>query len=166
MQTRWMKPKSSKKRVHIPWDDAFKQLMRDILSTLGLQVLEEPKLGKLPLKADLVIISRKGSSGKWRNHPLWQHFSQRNLLEFKSINDPLLPGDFEVLLAYTLLYRVKFKIGYDTRLSSWLVVPKRILLCWCSSLYQVTNLCTHCLASSRLPKPLGGHFGQCLSRRR
>lgn len=97
--------------------------MRDILSTLGLQVVEDPKLGRLPLKADLVIISRKGSSGKWRQHPLWQHFSPRNLMEFKSINDPLQPGDFEVLLAYTLLYRVKFKIGYDTRLSSWLVVP-------------------------------------------
>lgn len=113
-------PKDSE---HIPWDDTFKQLMRDTLTTLGLQVIEDPKLGKLPLKADLVIISQDDIAGEWRQHPLWQHLSEQNLLEFKSISDPMQPGDFEVLLAYTLLYRVKFKVGYDSRLSSWLVVP-------------------------------------------
>ncbi|PKL80030.1 MAG: hypothetical protein CVV27_01025 [Candidatus Melainabacteria bacterium HGW-Melainabacteria-1] len=113
-------PKESER---IPWDDAFKQLMRETLTTLGLQVIEDPKLGKLPLKADLVIISQDKVAGEWRQHPLWQHLSEQNLLEFKSISDPMQPGDFEVLLAYTLLYRVKFKVGYDARLSSWLVVP-------------------------------------------
>lgn len=112
-----------KESEHIPWDDAFKQLMRETLTTLGLQVIEDPKLGKLPLKADLVIISQDDVAGGWRQHPLWQYLSEQNLLEFKSISDPMQPGDFEVLLAYTLLYRVKFKVGYDAHLSSWLVVP-------------------------------------------
>lgn len=108
---------------HTPWDDAFKQLMRDTLSELGLQVIEDPKLGKLPLKADLVLISTQSKEGEWQQHPLWQHLTDQALVEFKSVADPLLPGDFEVLLAYTLLYRVKFKIGYQTKLSSWLVIP-------------------------------------------
>ncbi|MGE3727753.1 MAG: hypothetical protein AB7I41_19495 [Candidatus Sericytochromatia bacterium] len=111
------------KSEHIPWDDAFKQLMRETLSTLGLEVMEDPKLGKLPLKADLVIISPQNQQGEWQTHPLWKFLTDQNLLEFKSIADPLKPGDFEVLLAYTLLYRVKFKIGYGAHLSSWLVVP-------------------------------------------
>ncbi|PIQ25188.1 hypothetical protein COW36_23045 [bacterium (Candidatus Blackallbacteria) CG17_big_fil_post_rev_8_21_14_2_50_48_46] len=111
------------KAEHIPWDDAFKQLMRETLGTLGLEVIEDPKLGKLPLKADLVIISPQDQQGEWQTHPLWKYLTDQNLLEFKSIADPLKPGDFEVLLAYTLLYRVKFKIGYEAHLSSWLVVP-------------------------------------------
>jgi len=112
-----------KTQEHIPWDDAFKQLMRETLSTLGLSVIEDPKLGKLPLKADLVIISPADTQGEWLKHPLWQYLTDQNLLEFKSVADPLKPGDFEVLLAYTLLYRVKFKIGYEAHLSSWLVLP-------------------------------------------
>ncbi|PIQ29013.1 hypothetical protein COW36_18555 [bacterium (Candidatus Blackallbacteria) CG17_big_fil_post_rev_8_21_14_2_50_48_46] len=114
---------SKQNAEQIPWDDAFKQLMRETLSTLGLEVIEDPKLGKLPLKADLVIISPQDRQGEWKTHPLWKHLSDQNLLEFKSIADPLKPGDFEVLLAYTLLYRVKFKIGYSDHLSSWLVLP-------------------------------------------
>ena len=97
--------------------------MRDTLRDLGLQVIEDPKLGKLPLKADLVLISPQEANGEWQQHPLWQHLTDQALVEFKSVADPLLSGDFEVLLAYTLLYRVKFKIGYDTKLSSWLILP-------------------------------------------
>lgn len=73
----------------IPWDDAFKQLMRETLTQLGLKVIEDPKLGKLPLRADLVIISREKVQGSWRSHPVWRHLSDQNLLEFKSISDPL-----------------------------------------------------------------------------
>ncbi len=77
----------------------------------------------MPLKADLVIISPADTQGEWLKHPLWHHLTDQNLLAFKSVADPLKPGNFEVLLAYTLLYRVKFKIGYESHLSSWLVLP-------------------------------------------
>lgn len=63
-------------------------------------MIEDPKLGKLPLKADLVIISPQNQQGEWQTHPLWKFLTDQNLLEFKSIADPLKPGDFEVLLAY------------------------------------------------------------------
>jgi hypothetical protein len=45
------------------------------------------------------------------------------MVEFKSVGDPLKHGDFEVLIAYTLLYRFKYQIGYETQLSSWLILP-------------------------------------------
>lgn len=115
--------KKSSKAEQIPYDDSFKQMMSDTLPLLGLKVIEEPKLGKLPLKADVVLITRERSQAGWKKHPLWKHLTHHSLIEFKSVSDPFQPGDFEVLLSYTLLYRVKFKVSYTKRLSSWLVVP-------------------------------------------
>lgn len=115
--------KKRPKSEQIPYDDSFKQIMSDTLSLLGLKVIEEPKLGKLPLKADVVLITRQRAQAGWKKHPLWKHLTHHSLIEFKSVSDPFKTGDFEVLLSYTLLYRVKFKISYTKRLSSWLVVP-------------------------------------------
>jgi hypothetical protein len=105
---------AKKKKERILWDDAFKQLIREILTTWGLEVIEDPKLGKLPLKADLVIIRRRDIPGEWRKHPIWKHLSSCNLVEFKSITDSIRFGTFEKFLAYTLLYRIKFKVDYGT----------------------------------------------------
>lgn len=107
----------------IPWDPAFKQLMETTLSTLGLEVIRDPKLGELPLEADLVIVRPDDLSGDWQQYPIWQHFCAQNLVEFKSVQDEPRFGDFEILLAYTLHYRAKDKIAYDTELASWLIVP-------------------------------------------
>ena len=96
--------KKHSKSEQIPYDDSFKQLMSETLPPLGLKVIEEPKLGKLPLKADLVVITRQQSAAKWKKHPLWLHLTHHSLIEFKSISDPFETGDFEVLLSYTLLY--------------------------------------------------------------
>lgn len=115
--------KKQPKSEQIPYDDSFKQMMSDTLPLLGLKVIEEPKLGKLPLKADVVLLTRERSQAGWKKHPLWKHLTHHSLIEFKSVSDPFQPGDFEVLLSYTLLYRVKFKVSYTKRLSSWLVVP-------------------------------------------
>lgn len=57
----------------IPWDDAFKQVRQETLPLLGLTVQADIKLGKLPLKADLVIIHSHDLQGEWRQHPLWSH---------------------------------------------------------------------------------------------
>ena len=73
--------------------------MRETLTALGLTVVEDPKLGKLPLRADLVLISPQVANGEWQQYPLWQHLTDQALVEFKSVADPLLPGDFEVLQA-------------------------------------------------------------------
>lgn len=112
-----------KKAKQTPWDPAFKQLMLKTLSTLGLNVTEDISLGDLPLEADLVVITQAHTSDEWREHPVWQHLSDANLIEFKSVADPLKHGDFEVLLAYTLLYRFKYQVEYKTQLSSWLILP-------------------------------------------
>ncbi len=109
----------------IPWDDTFKQLMAETLTSIGLKVEEDVKLGKLPLKADLVIIRSDDLAGQWQQHPLWKHCQPWNLVEFKSVSDPILFGDVETWLAYTLLYRKKFEIAYEQGLSAWLIVEYR-----------------------------------------
>ena len=109
----------------IPWDDTFKQVMSETLTLIGLTVEEDVKLGKLPLKADLVIIRSDDLDGEWQQHPLWKYCQRWNLLEFKSVADPILFGDVETWLAYTLLYRKKFEIAYDQGLAAWLIVEYR-----------------------------------------
>lgn len=46
------------------------------------------------------------------------------MVEFKSINDPILFGDLEIWLAYTLLYRKKYRINYQQGLAAWLIVER------------------------------------------
>lgn len=118
------KPPPNKKK-HTPWDDAYKQLMQVLLTDLGLKVLQDITLGDLPLEADLVILSKPEHPDKneWKNHPLWQHCTDQSLIEFKSVGDKFLTGSFEKLLAYTLFYRLKYHVSYDTELSSWLILP-------------------------------------------
>lgn len=118
-----MSLKTNEEPERIPWDPAFKQLMVDTLKTLGLKVIRDHKLGELPLEADLVIVCPEDLSGEWLDSPIWQYFCDQNLVEFKSINDDIRFGDFEILLAYTLHYRAKEKIGYGTQLASWIIVP-------------------------------------------
>ena len=96
----------------IPWDDTFKQVMSETLSILGLTVEEDVKLGKLPLKADLVIIRSDDLAGEWQQHPLWKYCQRWNLVEFKSIADPILFGDVEIWLAFTFLYVIIFVIDF------------------------------------------------------
>ena len=117
--------KPPKKKKHTPWDDAYKQLMQVLLTDLGLKVLQDITLGDLPLEADLVILSKPEHPDKneWKNHPLWQHCTDQSLIEFKSVGDKFLTGSFEKLLAYTLFYRLKYHVSYDTELSSWLILP-------------------------------------------
>ena len=105
------------------WDPVFVQLLQATLPAWGLEVLDKLKLGELPLEADLVIITRHKRSSRWKKHPLWQYLSPHNLIEFKSIHDPVTFGDFELVVAYTLLYRVKYKLSYRQKLSSWLIIP-------------------------------------------
>ncbi len=109
----------------IPWDDTFKQFMSATLRLLGLKTEEDVKLGKLPLKADLVIIRTDDLGGEWQQHPLWKHCQRWNLVEFKSVVDPVLFGDVETWFAYTLLYRKKFEIAYEQGLAAWLIVEYR-----------------------------------------
>lgn len=73
----------------MPWDPAFKQMTRTTLITLGLKVLDGVSLGDLPLEADLVIVAQSDTSDEWRQHPIWKHLSDQNLVEFKSVGDPL-----------------------------------------------------------------------------
>ncbi len=116
-----LEPSSQEK---IPWDDAFKQVMQETLLLLGLTVKADIKLGKLPLKADLVIIHSSDLEGEWRQHPLWRYCHTYNLVEFKSVNDPIVFGDLEVWFAYTLLYRKKYKLAYNQGLAAWLIVER------------------------------------------
>src|SRR3972149_6600634 len=115
--------KSKEPKELIPWDPAFKKLHQAILTYWQLQMIADVKLGKLHLKADIAIITPKKGSQKWKKHPLWKYVSHQNIVEFKSITDQLLRGDFEQLLAYTLLYRIKFKISSRHQLSAWLILP-------------------------------------------
>ena len=115
--------KSKEPKELIPWDPAFKELHQAILTYWHLQMIADVKLGKLHLKADMAIITPNQGFQKWKKHPLWKYVSHQNIVEFKSITDQLLRGDFEQLLAYTLLYRIKFKISYRHQLSAWLILP-------------------------------------------
>jgi hypothetical protein len=108
---------------HIPWNESFQYIHETLLPQWGLQILTEVKLGKLHPRADLAIITPHRGSRRWKKHPLWQFVSKQNILEFKSVHDRIEPGDFEMLLVYSLLYRIKYKIPYSQALSSWLVIP-------------------------------------------
>lgn len=107
----------------IPWNESFQHIHETLLPQWGLQILTEVKLGKLHPRADLAIITPHRGSRRWKKHPLWRFVSKQNILEFKSVHDRVEPGDFEMLLVYSLLYRIKYKIPYSQALSSWLVIP-------------------------------------------
>lgn len=121
--TRRRAKQSKQPQERIPWNESFQGLHEAVLPKWGLQILTEVRLGKLHPRADIAIITPNRGTRRWKQHPLWRFVSKQNILEFKSVNDKLEPGDFEMLLVYTLLYRIKYAIPYSQQLSSWLVIP-------------------------------------------
>lgn len=105
------------------WDPYFAQWLETYLPTLGLDVHTKVELGTLPLEADVVVVQRRRGSQKWKQHPLWQHLTHHNLIEFKSVSDPVKRGHFEKLMAYMHLYTLKMNLKYNQTLSTWFVIP-------------------------------------------
>jgi len=103
------------------WDTYFAQIIKVRLKEHKIEI--KPKLGKLPLEADIVVI-RTQEKAKTDNHPIWKNLAKINILEFKSINDKIDDYTLETLLVYGMLYKRKHKIPLSEEIKYWLIVPQ------------------------------------------
>jgi hypothetical protein len=78
----------------------------------NLKVEDRLKVGKLPLEIDLIVNrkSKEQSKASWTLPRLFKYFRRYNVLELKTEQKPLAPGDLLKLQAYVWLYMEKHEI--------------------------------------------------------
>ena len=103
------------------WDTYFAQIIKIRLKEHTVEV--KPKVGHLPLEADIMVIKRKDKANT-DSHPIWKHLDQMNLIEFKSLNDRIDPYTLDILLVYGMLYKRVKKISPAQKIKHWLIVPE------------------------------------------
>jgi hypothetical protein len=113
----------SKPTPRTKWDHYFAQWCIHWLPFLGLKAEEKPRFSQLPLEADVLVIRTDSLTGRWKEHAVWQHVSPYTVVEFKSVHDDFKPSHWGKLMAYVGLTMQRQKLGLDTEIAGWLVVP-------------------------------------------
>ena len=105
------------------WDAYFVQLLEKWLPQYNLIVLKKFSLGKMPLQADAIVIKKTDAEPLWEKHPLWKYLNEFNIVEFKSVSDPYKEYSLGKLITYGFAYQAKEKLGTESNLSLWLILP-------------------------------------------
>jgi hypothetical protein len=107
------------------FDYLFKAAMKEFLRSCEAR---EEKVGKLPLEIDIVAYCKGIASDKVGIPLLERHFSDFNLLDYKSDKDKPEREDLSKLLGYVGLFCDQHGIGIDelaSRLTAWHITAFR-----------------------------------------
>jgi hypothetical protein len=86
------------------------QLLRWLFKRANLSVEDHLKIGKLPLEIDLIVKRKTRKERKTSLPRLFRYFRRYNVLELKTEQTPVTPGDLLKLQAYAWLYLEKHEI--------------------------------------------------------
>lgn len=113
-----------KKRDLLHWDTHFAETMAIWLPKYNLKVETKVKLGKMLLESDLIVIKKTDAEPLWEKHPVWKHFTDYNIIEFKSVSDKFEQYDLGKLIIYGFAYQERKKLAIDADISLWLILPE------------------------------------------
>ena len=107
------KTKKQAKRPYLPWHYMVAGVFEFLLRPRGYKVDSFVKVGTLPLEIDIVVVHQPQarSTDFERLDFIFQRLGPVTVIEYKGPDDDLVIGDFDRLLAYALLYRMKQKIA-------------------------------------------------------
>ena len=91
------------------WHSYFVGALRKGLPAELFDIEEEVSVGDVPLKIDVAVVRKKAEEEIPLGGP-FGYFAAHNLIEFKSPEDYFSPRDYDRLVAYGLLYLLKYRI--------------------------------------------------------
>ena len=107
------KAKKQAKRPYLPWHYMVAGVFEFLLRPRGYKVDSFVKVGTLPLEIDIVVVHQPQarSTDFERLDYIFKRLGPVTVIEYKGPDDDLAIADFDRLLAYALLYRMKQKIA-------------------------------------------------------
>jgi len=99
-----------RRRSHKQYEARLIQLLRWLFKRANLKIEDHLKIGKLPLEIDLIARRKTKKEIKTSLPRLFTYFRRYNVLELKTEQTPLSPGDLLKVQAYAWLYMEKHEI--------------------------------------------------------
>jgi len=99
-----------RRRGYKQYEARLIQLLRWLFKKANLNVDDHLKIGRLPLEIDLIVRRKTQKEIKTSLPRLFRYFRRYNVLELKTEQTPVTPGDLLKLQAYAWLYMEKHEI--------------------------------------------------------